>query len=142
MAIDSSLPIGGAPATYRRPPGAPNAAPAAGNGAFGAILQQATGGATAAAAGVTPGVQLSRHAQNRVDRRELNLDPATMTRLNNAIDRAAQKGSRNSVVMLDGLAVVVDVRDRTVVTAMNTNGSAGQPGKEKVFTNIDSVVVA
>jgi len=87
-------------------------------------------------------VQLSRHAQNRVDRRELNLDPATMTRLNNAIDRAAQKGSRNSVVMLDGLAVVVDVRDRTVVTAMNTNGSAGQPGKEKVFTNIDSVVVA
>jgi hypothetical protein len=39
--------------------------------------------------------------------------------------------------MLDGLAVVVDVRDRTVVTAMNA-----QEGKERVFTNIDSVVIA
>lgn len=135
MAIDSNLPIGGLPASYPRPAGAPAAAPSAGDASFGAILKQASGTQPA-------GVQLSRHAQNRVDRRDLNLDPATMTRLNNAIDRAAQKGSRNSVVMLDGLAVVVDVRDRTVVTAMNTNGSAGQQGKERVFTNIDSVVVA
>jgi len=60
-----------------------------------------------------------------------------MQRLDTAITRAAEKGSRNSVVMLDGLAVVVDVRQRTVVTALNT-----QQGKERVFTNIDSVVIA
>jgi hypothetical protein len=39
--------------------------------------------------------------------------------------------------MLDDLAVVVNVRERTVVTAMNTEG-----GRERVFTNIDSVVIA
>lgn len=134
MAIESRLPIGAPPASYGRPSGGTKPAPGPGNSSFEAILQQAGSAST--------GVQFSRHAQNRVDRRDLNLDPATMTRLNNAIDRAAQKGSKSSVVMLDGLAVVVDVRDRTVVTAMNTNGTAGQPGKERVFTNIDSVVVA
>lgn len=83
------------------------------------------------------GLQLSRHARQRVERRDLDLDPARLTRLNNAISRAAEKGSRSSVVMLDDLAVVVDVPQRTVVTAMPAS-----QGKERVFTNIDSVVIA
>ncbi|MFN8507448.1 MAG: flagellar protein [Dehalococcoidia bacterium] len=81
-------------------------------------------------------VRLSRHAQKRIDRRELGLDSARMDRLSTAIDRAAEKGARNSVVMLDGLAVVVDVRERTIVTALDTGG-----GGQRVFTNVDSVVV-
>jgi len=81
-------------------------------------------------------VRLSRHAQKRIDRRELVLDSARMDRLSTAIDRAAEKGARNSVVMLDGLAVVVDVRERTIVTALDTGG-----GGQRVFTNVDSVVV-
>ncbi|MBI2767311.1 MAG: flagellar protein [Chloroflexi bacterium] len=83
------------------------------------------------------GINLSRHAQKRIDRRDLNLDPARLDRLDSAISRAAEKGARQSVVMLDGLAVVVDVQQRTVVTAMNTGG-----GQQRVFTNVDSVVVA
>lgn len=83
------------------------------------------------------GLQLSKHAAKRLDRRDLDLDPARLDRLGSAIARAAEKGARNSVVMLDGLAVVVDVRQRTIVTAMNTQG-----GDQRVFTNIDSVVVA
>ena len=134
MAIDRSMPIG--PGTSTRT-GAAAVGPASASGpSFHDILRQAS------APGSTGRVQFSSHAQKRADKRDLNLDAPTMTRLNNAIDRAAAKGSRSSLVMLDGLAVVVDVRDRTVVTAMNTTGAAGQPGKEKVFTNIDSVVVA
>ena len=60
-----------------------------------------------------------------------------MDRLNSAVSQAAAKGSKNSVVMLDNLAVVVDVRQRTVVTAMQKQG-----GSQRVFTNIDSVVIA
>ena len=67
----------------------------------------------------------------------MDLDPQRLNRLNSAISRAAEKGARNSVVMLDGLAVVVDIRDRKVVTAINA-----EAGKERVFTNIDSVVIA
>lgn len=92
--------------------------------AFGTVLERAT-----------EGIQLSRHAQKRVDRRDLALDAAQLGRLDSAISRAAEKGARNSIVMLDDLAVVVDVRQRTVVTAMQQEGG-------RVFTNIDSVVIA
>lgn len=83
-------------------------------------------------------LRLSRHAQKRVDRRELDLDQGRLDRLNDAITSAAAKGARNSVVVLDELAVVVDIRERTVVTAMNKE----EGGRNRVFTNIDSVVIA
>ncbi len=124
MAIDRTQQIGPLPPSAR----ANGAAPVrqSGGPSFQEALQNAA-----------TGVQLSAHAQKRVERRDLDLDPARLQRLDTAITRAAEKGSRNSVVMLDGLAVVVDVRQRTVVTALNA-----QQGKERVFTNIDSVVIA
>lgn len=86
---------------------------------------------------VSEGVRLSTHAQKRIDRRDLGLDASKLNRLDSAITRAAEKGARNSVVVLDDLAVLVDVKDRTVVTAMKQDA-----GRERVFTNIDSVVFA
>jgi flagellar operon protein len=83
------------------------------------------------------GLRLSNHAQKRVDSRQLNLTAPQLGRLDSAIGRAAQKGARSSVVMLDDLAVVVDVQARTVITAMQQQGQKG-----RVFTNIDSVVIA
>lgn len=124
MAIDRTVPIGPGAAYPRPAPPAPERQAA--GGSFGDALASANAG-----------LQLSRHAQKRIDRRELDLDPGRLDRLNTAVSRAAEKGARNSVVMLDDLAVVVDVRERKVVTAMNTEG-----GREKVFTNIDSVVIA
>ena len=83
------------------------------------------------------GLQFSNHAAKRIEKRDLDLDAGRLDRLNSAINRAAEKGARNSVVMLDDLAVVVDIRDRKVVPAINA-----ESGKERVFTNIDSVVIA
>ncbi|MEE8421451.1 MAG: TIGR02530 family flagellar biosynthesis protein [Dehalococcoidia bacterium] len=79
----------------------------------------------------------SRHARRRIEQRELQLDGGRMRRLEQAVDRAREKGSRDSLILLDELALVVSVQSQTVVTAME------QPGeKEQVFTNIDSVVIA
>ena len=83
------------------------------------------------------GVKVSNHALKRFERRDLGLDKDKSDRLDSAIRRAAEKGSRNSVVVLDDLAVVVDVREKTIVTAMQRD-----PTRERVFTNIDSVVIA
>jgi flagellar operon protein len=80
---------------------------------------------------------LSRHAQHRVDRRGLELGADQMERIEGAVRSAEQKGARNSVVMIDDLAVVVDIQQRMVVTAMEREGS-----RDRVFTNIDSVVIA
>ena len=82
-------------------------------------------------------VQFSRHAAKRIEQRGLDLDAARLERLELAVGRAAEKGSKDSLILLDELALVVSVQHRTVVTAMDEAGS-----KEHVFTNIDSVVIA
>ena len=126
MALDRTIPIGPPPTSTGAAAGPANRPGSVAGASFQQALQRAG-----------QGIQLSRHAQKRVETRDLELDPARLSRLNTAINRAAEKGARNSVVMLDGLAVVVDINQRTVVTAMNA-----QQGKERVFTNIDSVVIA
>ncbi|MBE7518552.1 MAG: flagellar biosynthesis protein [Thermoflexaceae bacterium] len=120
----------------------PLAAPAP-SGLDGSRLQRRTGQQPGAGFGealqhATQGLQLSRHAQKRIDRRDLDLDQGRLARLNDAITSAAARGARNSVVVLDDLAVVVDIRQRTVVTAMNRE----EGSRNRVFTNIDSVVIA
>ena len=83
------------------------------------------------------GMSFSRHATKRLEQRGLQMDDARLDRLGQAVDRAAEKGSRDSLILLDELALVVSVQHRTVVTAMDETTS-----KEHVFTNIDSVVIA
>jgi flagellar operon protein len=85
----------------------------------------------------TSGVQFSKHALQRVERRGIELDGPTLQRLDDGVARAAGKGARDAVVFVDGTAFVVAVKNRTVVTAVD----AGHM-REHVFTNIDSAVIA
>ena len=82
-------------------------------------------------------VQFSGHALQRVRRRGIEVDTATLARLQNGVDRAAGKGARESVVFVDSTAFVVSVRNRTVITAVDRDHM-----KDHVFTNIDSAVIA
>jgi len=95
---------------------------------FADALQQAGGSAP---------LQFSRHALARVQRRGIELDQATLGRLSEGVGRAASKGSRDSLVLVDGTAFVVSVSNRTVITAVGA-----QQMKDNVFTNIDSAVIA
>jgi flagellar operon protein len=83
------------------------------------------------------GVRFSNHALKRLQSREINLNSENVNRLSDAIDKAEKRGGKSSLVMVDDLAFIVNVHDRTVVTALDTN----QRG-EGVFTQIDSVVFA
>ena len=98
------------------------------SGAFGAALANAT---------QAQGVRFSSHAQKRLDKRDIQLGDDGLARLNAAVDRAAQRGGRESLVLMDDLAFIVNVKERLVVTAMS-----GESRKEGVFTQIDSVVLA
>jgi flagellar operon protein len=82
-------------------------------------------------------IRFSRHAQRRLDDRHIDLGQDETDRLRQAFDTLARKGGRQSLVMLDRIAFVVNVPSGTVVTAM-----APDEGKEAVFTQIDSVVIA
>jgi len=125
------------------PPGPAPAAPA--RGAKSGLLQPGGGHPAAGpafadelqkAAG-SQALHFSRHALARVQRRGIELDSNTLGRLNEGVGRAAGKGSRDSVVLVDGTAFVVSVANRTVVTAVGA-----QNMREHVFTNIDSAVIA
>lgn len=81
-------------------------------------------------------LKFSAHATQRLNDRKISLDPAMMTRVNDAIDKAAAKGIEDTLVLTDNAALIVSVKNRTVVTALDRNSLSGS-----VFTNIDGAVV-
>jgi flagellar operon protein len=139
---------GGTPAA---PPGAPNqtgGTPAAPPGAArtaGGVAAPAPAAPTAPAPSFAEvlahagagRLQFSKHALARVERRGIELGAGTLGRLSQGVDRAASKGSRDSLVLVDGTAFVVSVSNRTVITAVGSEHM-----KDNVFTNIDSAVIA
>jgi flagellar operon protein len=79
----------------------------------------------------------SRHAQKRLDMRGISFTPDGLKRIEQAVDKAAEKGGRDALVMAGPLALVVNIPNRTVVTVMNRDSM-----QEAVVTNIDSAVFA
>ncbi|MBK9292868.1 MAG: hypothetical protein IPM57_00220 [Oligoflexia bacterium] len=82
------------------------------------------------------GVKFSQHALERMSTRGISFKPEEMLKLNDAIEKAAQKGSRESLVLMGDSALIVSIKNKTVVTAMDREAM-----KENVFTNIDSTVI-
>jgi flagellar operon protein len=79
-------------------------------------------------------IRFSSHAQNRLRSRSIIMDQKKLQSLNEAVNLAASKGAKESLVLLDDLAMVVSVTNRTVITAFHRN-------ETNVFTNIDSAVI-
>jgi flagellar operon protein len=82
-------------------------------------------------------LKFSKHAQNRLQARQITLDDAGLARLAAAVDKVEKRGGQESLVLMDDLAFIVNVPERMVVTAMDANKRG-----EGVFTQIDSVVLA
>lgn len=124
--------IGGAGSTGYTPAPRPARRPAAAGGpTFGDELQRSK---RADGAG---GVQFSKHAAERVQRRGIGADPQSVQRLEKGVELAAKKGSRAAVVLVDSTAYVVAPQTKTVITAVDRSQM-----KEQVFTNIDTAVLA
>jgi len=82
-------------------------------------------------------VKFSQHAIQRLQSRNIMIDQAGMARLNGAVDKAAQKGAKESLVLMNNdLALVVSIKNKTVITAMD-----GASMKNNLFTNIDSAII-
>lgn len=113
--IQSRGPLGPAP-VRREPSGAPQGPD------FSSVLQDR--------------LKVSGHAQTRLDSRNIQLDASSWERVMQGVERAAAKGARESLVMLDDVALVVSVKNRTLITAVDKEHL-----KDNVFTNIDSAVI-
>jgi flagellar operon protein len=81
-------------------------------------------------------LKFSAHATQRLNERKIQLDQATMAKVNEAVDKAAAKGLEDTLILTPNSALIVNVGNRTVITAMDRGQLQGN-----VFTNIDGAVV-
>ena len=81
-------------------------------------------------------VSFSKHANERLLSRNIQLSDSQMERLNDGVQQAKQKNINESLVMMDNLAFIVNVKNNTVITAMDQESN-----DSNVFTNIDGAVI-
>ena len=81
-------------------------------------------------------VKFSQHAQERLNNRNIKLSANDLKKLDQAVEKISQKGARESLIMLNDVALVVSVKNKTVITAMD-----GESAKDNIFTNIDSAII-
>ncbi len=84
-----------------------------------------------------PDVRFSKHAAQRLDVRNIELSSDQLMRLNEGTQKANAKGINESLVLVDELAFIVNIKNNTVITAMDQ-----KEAKENIFTNIDGAVIA
>ncbi len=81
-------------------------------------------------------LNISAHARERMEDRDIQLGEKDLQKISDAVDRAAEKGVRSSLLLYGDVALVASVTNRTIVTAVD-----GESSKEQVFTNIDGAVI-
>lgn len=81
-------------------------------------------------------VKFSKHAVSRLADRNIELSQGQLSRLQEGTEKAQQKGIRESLVLVDQLAFIVNIPNNTVVTAMDSKETT-----ENIFTNIDGAVI-
>jgi flagellar operon protein len=80
------------------------------------------------------GLKISKHANERIISRNINLTDDQWERLNTGVKKAEMKGIKESLVMVDDFAFIVNVDKNTLITAVDEN-------EDRVFTNIDGAVI-
>lgn len=105
----------------------PGTSPKDGGGSFQKILEEAR---------ESLDVKLSKHAQIRMQHRNIVLNSSHVQRLNSALKKAREKGIRDTLVLMDDKVFVVNIESTTVITAADRASL-----KDKVFTNIDGAVI-
>ena len=81
-------------------------------------------------------IKFSKHASMRLSERNISLTAEQNQRLQNGVEAASEKGIKESLVLVDSLAFIVNVPNYTVVTAMDKKET-----NNNVFTNIDGAVI-
>ena len=79
-------------------------------------------------------VNFSKHANMRLSDRQITLTGEQLSRVEAGLTKANAKGIRDSLVLVDDVALVVNVKSKTVITAMGS-------GQDNVFSNIDGAVI-
>ena len=111
----------------QRPQGVPVQIPPTAGQSFRDVLEKTVPGEP---------LKFSAHAMARLQSRNITLSQDDVQKMNAMADKAAAKGAKNSLFMMRDVALVVSIKNRTVITAVDQDSM-----KENVFTNIDSAAI-
>ncbi|WP_297517596.1 TIGR02530 family flagellar biosynthesis protein [uncultured Clostridium sp.] len=78
--------------------------------------------------------KVSKHASERL--RELGFTDRDYKNIENAMEKAKKKGSKNTVIVYRDSAIVASIENNIIITAVHKNRA-----DDNVFTNIDSAVI-
>lgn len=81
-------------------------------------------------------LKFSKHAQQRVDSRQVEVTPQLMEKLNDAVSQAKEKGIDDALIISNKSLFIVNVASNTVITTLNNEES-----KNRIFTNINGTVI-
>ncbi|RSK27033.1 flagellar protein [Bacillus sp. HMF5848] len=81
-------------------------------------------------------LKVSKHAEQRLIERNIKIDMNKWNQINDRVAEARQKGIQDSLVVLDGAALIVNAKNNTVITAMNR-----EEAKSQIFTNINGTIL-
>lgn len=101
--------------------------PSSGNKAFAQVLEQIA---------QNQEVKFSKHALQRLEARKIHLDSKAIDKINEALNKANQKGIKETLILMDNKAFVASVKNKTIITAATDDQL-----KESIFTNIDGAVI-
>jgi len=81
-------------------------------------------------------MKYSKHAVERLQSRNINLSKQEMQKIETALTKAADKGVKETLIIMGNTALIANVKNRTIVTA-----ATGENLRDNVFTNIDGAVI-
>ena len=125
------------PGPTARPVGKPVEIPPTSSPSFRAVLDNVAAQQPASSP-TTSGepLKFSAHAMQRLQSRYISLTSDDVTKMNAMADKAAAKGAKNSLFIVRDTAMIVSIKNRTVITAVDSDSM-----KDNVFTNIDSAAI-
>jgi flagellar operon protein len=124
------------PGPTARPVGKPVEIPPTSSPSFRAVLDNVAAQQQAPAATSSEPLKFSAHAMQRLQSRNISLTSDDVTKMNAMADKAAAKGAKNSLFIVRDTAMIVSIKNRTVITAVDSDSM-----KDNVFTNIDSAAI-
>lgn len=81
-------------------------------------------------------IKFSKHAQDRIESRNINFSDQDVKNIENAVDRARDKGVQTALILMDKVALITNIKNNLVITTVSK-----EQLKENVFTNIDGAVI-
>lgn len=81
-------------------------------------------------------VKFSKHAMDRLQSRNIKLTKEDISKINDAVNKAAEKGVKEALIIMGNTALVTSIKNKTVITAATEENL-----KSNVFTNIDGAII-